>query len=130
MTFFFLFLLNMATSKKQEKGNSSSNKSSNTQALKAEKVNTTGIRKGTGLKPSTIERFLSYVKQGKGCWEWQGSFTNDGYGQFWIEGNKVVKTHRLAYELFRGKLPKEKRLKNNCGDKKCVNPEHWAITNH
>lgn len=118
----------MATSKKKEKNNSQSKKPTKTQALKAEKVNTTGIRKSAGVKPSISERFLSYVKKGKGCWEWQGSFTNDGYGQFWVEDNKVVKTHRLAYELFRGKLTKEKRLKNTCGNKSCVNPEHWEIT--
>ncbi len=123
---FFLFP-NMATRKKKKKDYPQFGKATKTQALKAEKVDTAGIRKNSGFKPATIERFLSYVKQSKGCWEWQGSFTKDGYGQFWIENGKVVKTHRLAYELFRGKLSKEKRLKNTCGNKQCVNPQHWEI---
>lgn len=73
------------------------------------------------------DRFLSNVKKEKNHWRWLGSFTDDGYGQMWVAENKVVKTHRLSFEIHRKKLGSGERLRNLCGDKQCINPAHWEI---
>ncbi len=71
-------------------------------------------------------RFESYLdKKRRKCWEWKGSRTTDGYGQFWINDRKVVKAHRFAYEIFVRQLSKKERLKNVCTGKNCINPSCW-----
>ncbi len=72
-----------------------------------------------------IERFWSYVDI-KGlfdCWEWQGSKDRDGYGQFRIN-KKLVGSHRLAYELYHGKIPDGKQINHKCNNRPCCNPFH------
>lgn len=70
-------------------------------------------------------RFLSKVdKNGaNGCWNWTGCCAN-GYGRFRIDG-KLLLTHRVAYELFVGKIPDGLLIRHKCKQNhKCVNPAH------
>ena len=61
-----------------------------------------------------------------GCWNWEGSLTNDGYGICSYKGkNKVA--HRLIYELINGKVPDGLQLDHLCRNRKCVNPDHLEI---
>lgn len=99
----------------------------NSQFLKAELPEIEGVRPDCDISPKTIQRFLSYVRRSKSCWKWEGSFTRDGYGQFWLTDNKVVKAHRLSFEIFRAPVSEKTRLKNICGNKQCMNPYHWEI---
>jgi len=70
------------------------------------------------------ERFWGKVKKHpNGCWEWQGSITPNGYGQFWHD-NRLIQAHRFAYEQLHGSLPKGLLLFHSCRNRKCVNPEH------
>ena len=100
---------------------------------KSKKKSTPKIKPAKKAKENTSslkDRFEANVKKAKGKnahWSWEGSCTEDGYGQFWVGDNKVVKTHRFSFELYRTKIPKGKRLRNECGEKKCVNPFHWEI---
>lgn len=74
------------------------------------------------------KRFKKNTKKGnKGCIEWIGSTTEDGYGQLGIGQNKVVKAHRVAWEMNNGQLEPGKRLRCSCGNKRCVNANHWEI---
>jgi hypothetical protein len=78
------------------------------------------------LRPATKKRFEEYLDKKKSkCWEWKGSRTEDGYGQFWVDEGKVVKAHRLAYELYVRQLSKKERLRNICNNKNCINPQCW-----
>ena len=77
--------------------------------------------------PSLKERFEMNVKKGKACWAWKGSVTGDGYGQIWLSDNVVKKAHRTSFEIYKSKLKTKQRLRNKCGNPKCVNPEHWEI---
>lgn len=79
------------------------------------------------ITPELKKKFEKMTDRSGKHWYWKGSFTVDGYGQIWVGNNKVVKVHRLAYEIYRGPLEKRKRLRNQCGDDKCVNPDHWEI---
>ncbi len=69
-------------------------------------------------------RFMSYVLHDEivGCWIWLGSVVA-GYGQFWVEG-RPCKAHRVAFELFEGKIDGGKHLHHECQESLCVNPGH------
>jgi len=59
-----------------------------------------------------------------GCWLWTGALDPVGYPfQRW--DGKLAKGHRVAYEIHHGE-PAPKRLFRTCGNKLCVNPEHFT----
>ncbi len=83
-----------------------------------------------------LDRFLELVEvQPNGCWEWKGSLTTEGYGQFGDEF-RVYASHRWAYENYIGPIPEGLVLDhtchkretcdggNTCVHRRCVNPEH------
>jgi hypothetical protein len=59
------------------------------------------------------------VRGREDCWPWRGQVDIDGH--VWFAGRPA---DRLAYELVRGPLPIEARLRHSCGDGCCVNPDH------
>lgn len=72
----------------------------------------------------TIKRFAERLKvTDKGCHEWQGTLTNQGYGRTTFH-NKPISTHRLSYQLFKGKIPEGLNVLHTCDNRKCVNPDH------
>lgn len=73
-------------------------------------------------------RFLAKVdKTGEnGCWIWTAYKNPDGYGEFHIDG-KTCKTHRIAYELWKGEIPDGLLVRHQCNTPACVNPEHLEV---
>lgn len=64
-----------------------------------------------------------------GCWNWMGSLYPSGYGQ--ISRNlKKISVHKLAYELWVGKVPEGKIICHNCNNKLCFNPKHLRADTH
>lgn len=62
------------------------------------------------------------------CWPWLGS-TRNGYGQIWSNG-KLVRTHRVAYELAHGSIPAGLVIDHLCRTPACANPRHLEpVTN-
>lgn len=79
---------------------------------------------GAGRNPNGPEDFWAKVDQPKdGCWEWQGSLRNDGYGQFMMDGVQWG-THRLAYSLVVGQIPAGLLVCHHCDNPKCCRPDH------
>lgn len=61
---------------------------------------------------------------GNGCWEWQGSLVH-GYGQVRTDSTfRYKRAHRVAYELWVGKLADGMCACHRCDNPKCINPDH------
>lgn len=58
-----------------------------------------------------------------GCMLWTGPPEASGYGQLRCLG-RSWRTHRLAYYLTYGEIPKGKQINHKCGNRLCCNPRH------
>lgn len=75
-----------------------------------------------------LVRFMSHVDQTLVCWEWLGSQTAGGYGQFTADGRQRV-AHRWLYEFFKGPVPTGLELDHLCRNRACVRVDHLeAVT--
>lgn len=57
------------------------------------------------------------------CWEWQGTKIDAGYGQI-KRGDRLVGTHRAAWELLISPIPEGLVIDHLCRNPACVNPAH------
>lgn len=83
-------------------------------------------RRSTVADP--LSRFLGLLtKHPGGCWLWEGTKNNQGYGWFW-SGTAEVLAHRWSYEHFIGPIPRGLVVDHlRCDTKRCVNPDHLQI---
>lgn len=67
-----------------------------------------------------------------GCLNWTGPVVHNGYGQIGYQENKqkrLVRVHRLAYELAKGPIPEGMQIDHLCRNRRCCNPAHLeAVT--
>ena len=59
------------------------------------------------------------------CWNWIGSLSK-GYGQIRHDG-RVMKPHRVMYEIHRGPIPKGLLVRHLCHNRVCMNPWHLEV---
>jgi hypothetical protein len=63
------------------------------------------------------------------CWEWMGALLNSGYGIFSNSNlpRGQIRSHRLAYELTFGPIPKDICVCHICDNPPCCNPNHLFL---
>lgn len=87
--------------------------------------------KREGRKPTPLAvRFWAKVAVAgpNECWIWQGSICN-GYGHIGEGGTngRILKAHRVAYELRYGPIPAGLLVCHTCDTPACVNPAHLFV---
>ena len=71
-------------------------------------------------------RFWSNVTFSPYCWVWEGQLNKFGYGTFSLEGKKVF-SHRLAFGMLVGNIPKGLEVDHRCHTRHCINPQHLRL---
>ena len=72
------------------------------------------------------ERFWTKVNKdgplfkGTNCWLWTASKYDNGYGKYWFHG-RMVRAHRVAYQLLIGNIPEGFTIDHLCRNRSCVN---------
>lgn len=67
-------------------------------------------------------------KTENGCWEWTGVKTTQGYAKISFI-DYVFGGHRIAYEVFRGRIEDNKWVLHTCDNPPCINPDHLYLGN-
>jgi hypothetical protein len=102
-------------------------------------------RQGKELKPlqqqfhglSEKERFMKWVAiQPNGCWKWMGSVMkhkdrhdSEWHGQWRNANGEHELTHRAAWRILVGDIPRKAMVLHRCDVPRCVNPDHLYLGN-
>jgi len=78
-------------------------------------------------KPPLKDRFMEkFDKTSNGCWIWNACRFQKGYGTL-VKDGRAHGAHRIAWELFRGPIPKGMQVLHTCDIPPCVNPDHLFL---
>jgi len=72
------------------------------------------------------ERMEAQTDKSVDCWVWTASTNEDGYGCIRV-GGKMMKAHRVAYEMEHGAIPEGMQVDHRCHTPACVRPDHLRL---
>jgi hypothetical protein len=78
------------------------------------------------LTPQEIERFWAGVTKTDECWLWHRCLMSSGYGLINIR-RQLYLTHRVAWTIVNGKIPKGLMICHVCDRPNCVAPAHLFL---
>jgi hypothetical protein len=73
-----------------------------------------------------MERLWLRVEKTGDCWLWSGCLDTSGYGNIRVRG-KVLRCHRVAWELTHGTVPPGLHVLHRCDVRRCLNPAHLFL---
>ncbi len=65
-----------------------------------------------------------------GCWVWHRQVSNSGYGKMMVRedgATRYVSAHRASYRAFVEPLADDQVVRQTCGNRLCVNPDHLEL---
>ena len=66
-----------------------------------------------------------------GCWIWQGQISNSGYGRMMERDThntvKMISAQSASYQQFIAEVPDGYLVKQSCGNRLCINPQHLEL---
>lgn len=78
------------------------------------------------MTPDFIAHFWGRVDKTETCWLWTAGKISAGYGETW-DGKRVLRAHRVSYELTFGPIPKGLCVLHRCDVRACVRPSHLFL---
>lgn len=89
------------------------------------------------MTPEQLKRFeAKYVVDTEtGCWLWTAMLDSCGYGRLRVgramdKPGRMVASHRLSYEHFKGPIPDGLEIDHLCRVRSCCNPDHLEAVTH
>jgi hypothetical protein len=74
---------------------------------------------------------MASLQNDTGCWVWQGQISNSGYGRVMerLDDGKtnMVSAQSASYRAFIGPVPEGNLVKQSCGNRLCINPDHLEL---
>jgi hypothetical protein len=89
-----------------------------------------------GVDPGLWGRFAGQVVvlpgggPGAGCHLWLGRPRDDGYGQFWLPGGRVIRAHRFAWAAWHGPVRPGVVIRHQCDEPLCTPITRAAVDQH
>tara|TARA_B100001057_G_scaffold57748_1_gene51182 strand:- start:7921 stop:8340 length:420 start_codon:yes stop_codon:yes gene_type:complete len=80
-----------------------------------------------GRKSTPIE---DKIVKAKDCFIWTAGTHAQGYPMMRDNGRMVLVSRYVMEKKLGYKLQKDQRVKNTCGNKLCVNPEHYILAEY
>lgn len=75
------------------------------------------------------DRFWAKVRKTDGCWYWHAGLATSGHGIFSVDAGKRRGSlaHRVSWEMHKGPLPNGATVRQTCGNRNCVRPDHLVL---
>ena len=90
-------------------------------------------RRKNNITDTEMQQWLmknSLEDEKSGCWLWSGYTDKRGRPRITYRKRQGVLVHRVAFELFRRKIPETKEPHHFCENIRCINPWHLEPVTH